>query len=146
MPHQGDGNSEEFETFIDRRVGERVKLRRILLGFTRHDLGKAVDVSVQQIHKYETATNRISCSKLYNLARFLRVPVNYFFEMLDSQKSSYDVSSVAEDDAEFVRGDEATERELLRMMQIYKRVKSPIARKKIVDLVEVISVQFPEQE
>ena len=57
---------------IDKLVSRRIKMRRMMLGLSQHDLGKAVDVSIQQIQKYEKATNRISSGKLYTLARFLK--------------------------------------------------------------------------
>ena len=60
---------------VDRQVSCRLKMRRIMLGLSQHDLSKAVDVSIQQIQKYEKATNRISSGKLFAFAKFLKVPV-----------------------------------------------------------------------
>ena len=67
---------------IDIHVGERVRLRRNLLGISQTDLGKAVGVTFQQVQKYEKGTNRISASRLFNLSRALDVPISYFFEDL----------------------------------------------------------------
>ena len=67
---------------IDKLVSRRIKMRRMMLGLSQHDLGKAVDVSIQQIQKYEKATNRISSGKLYTLARFLKVPITYFYGII----------------------------------------------------------------
>ena len=65
---------------IDRLVSKRLKMRRMMLGLSQHDLGMAVDVSIQQVQKYEKASNRISSGKLFTFAKFLKVPVSYFFE------------------------------------------------------------------
>lgn len=67
---------------IDFAVSKRLKIKRLELGLTQKDLSKAIDVSIQQITKYESGTNRISSGNLYLLAKFLRVPVNYFFQTI----------------------------------------------------------------
>ena len=65
---------------IDKLVSRRLKMRRMILGLSQNDLGKAVDVSIQQVQKYEKATNRISSGKLFAFAKFLKVPINYFYD------------------------------------------------------------------
>jgi transcriptional regulator with XRE-family HTH domain len=65
---------------IDANVGARVRLRRLVLGLSQSEVGKAVNVSFQQVHKYENRTNRISASCLQHLADFFHVTISYFFE------------------------------------------------------------------
>ncbi len=65
---------------IDVHVGARLRQRRTLLGMTQTSLGDALDLSFQQVQKYENGANRISASRLYDLARLLDVPVEYFFD------------------------------------------------------------------
>ena len=67
---------------IDQHVGERIRLRRTELGLTQEQLADALDVSYQQIQKYETGANRISAGGLFEIARKLLVDVGYFFEGL----------------------------------------------------------------
>jgi transcriptional regulator with XRE-family HTH domain len=67
---------------IDRHVGERIRLRRTELGLTQEQLGDALQVSYQQVQKYETGANRISAGRLYEIARRLGVDVGDFFEGL----------------------------------------------------------------
>lgn len=67
---------------IDQHVGERIRLRRTELGLTQEQLAEALDVSYQQIQKYETGANRISAGRMFEIARKLGVDVNYFFEGL----------------------------------------------------------------
>ncbi len=64
----------------DRNIAKRIKLRRIMLGMTQSDLSRLCGVSFQQIQKYETAKNRISCSRLFQISLILKVPVEFFFE------------------------------------------------------------------
>lgn len=67
---------------VDVHVGRRVAERRMSLGHTQSDLGKALGITFQQVQKYERGTNRISASKLWMTASFLGVGVEYFFSGL----------------------------------------------------------------
>jgi transcriptional regulator with XRE-family HTH domain len=64
---------------IDQHVGERIRHRRTELGFTQEQLAQALDVSYQQIQKYETGANRISAGRLFEISYKLGVEVGYFF-------------------------------------------------------------------
>lgn len=72
---------------IDVHVGRRVRLRRKELGISQERLAVGLDLTFQQIQKYERGSNRISASKLYEIARLLRVPVAFFFDGLDDPAS-----------------------------------------------------------
>lgn len=65
---------------MDVHVGHRLKLRRQIHGLSQEKLADAVGVTFQQVQKYEKGSNRISCSRLYDLSRVLGVPVGWFFE------------------------------------------------------------------
>lgn len=67
---------------IDQHVGERIRLRRTERGLTQEQLAEALEVSYQQIQKYETGANRISAGRLFELAHKLGVEVGFFFEGL----------------------------------------------------------------
>jgi transcriptional regulator with XRE-family HTH domain len=66
----------------DLHVGERTRLRRLELGMTQTELGRAVGLTLQQIQKYERGINRVSSSRLFDLSRALHVSVSYFFDGL----------------------------------------------------------------
>jgi len=66
-------------------VGRRVCEKRISLGYNQSDLGRALGLTFQQIQKYEKGANRISASKLWDIARFFKVDVGYFFQGLNAQ-------------------------------------------------------------
>lgn len=65
---------------VDRHVGQRVRHRRMLLGISQTKLANALDVSFQQVQKYEKGSNPISASKLLAISQLLERPVGYFFE------------------------------------------------------------------
>lgn len=65
---------------LDNHIGLRLKMRRILLNLTQDDLAQQLNVTFQQIQKYEKAINRISASRLYEIAHILDTDITYFFE------------------------------------------------------------------
>lgn len=67
---------------IEQSVGARIRVRRGQLGYTQQQLAELLDVTYQQVHKYERGTNRISAARLYDLGEALGVEVSYFFEGL----------------------------------------------------------------
>ena len=72
---------------VDVHVGKRIRHRRWTLGTTQQQLAEEVGIKFQQIQKYETGTNRVSASRLWDIARALDVPVAFFFEGLDSSEA-----------------------------------------------------------
>ncbi len=65
---------------VDGHVGRRVRERRIALGLSQEKLGNAIGISFQQVQKYEIGINRVAASRLWDVAKALRVDVGYFFE------------------------------------------------------------------
>lgn len=88
---------------VDRHVGRRVCEKRIALGYNQTDLGRAVGVTFQQIQKYEKGSNRISASKLFEIARFFQVEISYFFQGLGDIRPG-----MAEEGVEFAHDFPAT--------------------------------------
>jgi transcriptional regulator with XRE-family HTH domain len=69
-----------MEDNFNKHLGGRLKIRRLALGLTQTKVAKAINVTFQQIQKYEKGTNGVSSIRLLQLANYLKVPVNYFFE------------------------------------------------------------------
>lgn len=67
---------------VDKHVGERIRIRRAAIHMTQGILAKKVNLTFQQVQKYEKGTNRVSCSKIFEIAVVLDVPVAFFFEGL----------------------------------------------------------------
>lgn len=70
---------------VDAYVGERIRDRRTSLGLTQEHLASALQISYQQVQKYETGANRVSAGRLFELARILDIDVSYFFDGLNEQ-------------------------------------------------------------
>lgn len=73
---------------VDVHVGKRVRHRRWMIGMTQQQLAEKVGIKFQQIQKYETGANRISASRLWDIAEALDVPVSFFFEGLEESAKS----------------------------------------------------------
>ena len=69
-----------MEDNFNKHLGNKLKLRRLALGLTQTKVAKAINVTFQQIQKYEKGTNGVSSLRLLQLSNFLKVPINYFFE------------------------------------------------------------------
>ena len=69
-----------MEENFNKHLGSKLKLRRLALGLTQTKVAKAINVTFQQIQKYEKGTNGVSSTRLLQLSNYLKVPINYFFE------------------------------------------------------------------
>jgi len=77
-------NSGNRAAITDRRVGGRIRTRRVMLGLSQQQMAGLIGVTYQQTHKYERGINRISAGRLYEIALVLKVPVSYFFDGLEA--------------------------------------------------------------
>jgi transcriptional regulator with XRE-family HTH domain len=78
---------------VDLHVGGRVRMRRKLLGMSQEHLADALGLTFQQVQKYERGANRVSASKLYDMAKTLQVPVAFFFDGLATRLKGWDPTS-----------------------------------------------------
>ena len=65
---------------VDKYVGSRVRMRRIMLGMSQEKLGEALGLTFQQVQKYEKGTNRVGASRLQQISEILQVPVSFLFD------------------------------------------------------------------
>ena len=72
---------------IDKHVGSRVRMRRNMVGLSQEKVADALGLTFQQVQKYEKGTNRISSSRLHQLARILEVPIPFFFDGAPQQSA-----------------------------------------------------------
>lgn len=126
---------------VDCHVGKRLKMRRIMLGLSQHDLGDAVNVSIQQIQKYEKATNRISSGRLYAFAKLLMVPVEFFFSEVENTYEFEPKFSLNDEKESFQHNSPIPEKELINLVRSYSEIKDPSVRKRVVDLLKAMSVE-----
>ena len=82
-----------MEDNFNKHLGNKLKLRRLALGLTTTNVAKAINVPFQQIQKYEKGTNGVRSIRLLQLANYLKVPVNYFFEDFSEYLGSLEKSN-----------------------------------------------------
>ena len=83
-----------MEDNFNQHLGSKLKLRRLALGLTQTKVAKAINVTFQQIQKYEKGTNGVSSIRLLQLSNFLKVPINYFFEAFSEYLLNIEKSKV----------------------------------------------------
>ncbi len=125
----------------DRHVGQRVRGRRKGLGMNQEALADALGLTVQQVQKYELGTNRVSASKLYEMARVLHVPVAYFFEGLDDPASGAQDPQV--DAPPGLVSTLLASRDGLALATAFNQIPPGRIRRRIVDLVLAIVAEAP---
>ena len=113
---------------VDVHVGQRVRQRRWLVGLTQQQLGDKVGIKFQQIQKYETGTNRISASRMWDIAAAMGVPVSFFFVGLNGQ---------APETGE-IRGDILVDKKAYELVRAYYAIPER-QRRRLFDLARVLS-------
>lgn len=120
---------------IDKHVGARVRMRRMMLGMSQEKLGNALDLTFQQVQKYEKGTNRIGASRLQQISNILQVPVSFFFEGAP-HLPGYPPSGMHEAPSPAYVSDFLSTSDGLSLTKAFMRIKNPKLRRRIVDLVE----------
>lgn len=127
---------------VDVHVGQRLRLRRTLLGLSQEKLGEALGLTFQQIQKYERGTNRIGASRLYDLARVLDIDIGYFFdEMTDevSHRSPGQIRGMAAEGEELpFQKDPMARRETLELVRAYYKIEETTVRKRLLDMAKTL--------
>ena len=116
---------------VDVHVGKKLKNLRVLRGLTQTDVAKGLNISFQQVQKYELGRNRISASKLFEIANILNVPPSYFFEGLDQT------------------ADEATpviDEETARIASVFSKIKDERLKSQIRSFVDAVAGYVPADE
>jgi transcriptional regulator with XRE-family HTH domain len=134
--------SKGFPNPIDVHVGARIRLRRTLLGISQERLAEAIGLTFQQVQKYEKGANRVSSSRLYDLAQILDVPLSYFFEDMSAGVSAQTPSALmkAKRQPEIDLGqDPMAKRETLEFVRAYYRIPDPAVRKCLADLTKAVA-------
>jgi transcriptional regulator with XRE-family HTH domain len=117
---------------VDVHVGKRVRHRRWMVGMTQQQLGEIVGIKFQQIQKYETGMNRISASRLWDIANALEVNISFFFE-------GYEGAVVGDEEKHAdPRGDLLADKEALELVRSYYNIPEE-QRRRLFDLARVLS-------
>ena len=130
----GDGSPHP----VDLHVGSRVQLRRSNLGLSRSKLARDVNLTFQQIQKFERGTNRISASRLADLARALDVPVSFFFDDMPESLAGA-AAPDGQRTAPRAAVDPMTQRETVELVRAYHRIPDRELRKSIYDVARALA-------
>lgn len=123
-------------TWIDVHVGQRVRQRRTLLGYSQERLADALNLTFQQVQKYERGANRVGAGRLYELANALDVPVTYFFEDLPEAPDGAPSGPAMQEAAQRqYDADPMAQRETLVLVRAYYNISDPGVRRRLLDLI-----------
>ena len=124
---------------VDKYVGSRVRMRRIMLGMSQEKLGEALGLTFQQVQKYEKGTNRVGASRIQQIAEILQVPVSFLFEGGPSGAAS--AEGFDEGPSPSYVSDFLATSEGLALTRAFTRISDAKLRRSIVELVEQIAAR-----
>ena len=133
-----DALDERSPNPVDLHVGARVRMRRRLRGVSQEKLADSLGLTFQQVQKYERGANRISASKLYEIAAALQTPIAYFFEGLADPADVSDSAISPDGSSEQVVHDFLMTTEGLELAGLFPRLKRGRLRRRLLDLVRAI--------
>ncbi|MGI9389050.1 MAG: helix-turn-helix domain-containing protein [Boseongicola sp.] len=116
---------------VDVHVGKRIRHRRWMVGMTQQQLAEHVGIKFQQIQKYETGMNRVSASRLWDIAETLTVPVSFFFDGIETDTSG--ATSERQ-----IPGDILADKEALELVRSYYAIPET-QRRRLFELARVLS-------
>lgn len=128
-----------MDYLIDAYIGERIRMRRHILGMSQTDLGQKIGVTFQQIQKYEKGNNKIVASKLYDLAKIMDVSIGYFFDNFKSTENNKDYLN--DNQAEFQYNDKhhSSTREAITLVKLFNNIPSQTTKKRLLLLLKSLS-------
>ena len=123
---------------IDIHVGGRVRLKRTMMGMSQEKLGDSLGITFQQVQKYEKGANRIGASRLQQISSVLKTPISFFFEDAPNLVQAMAGGMAEADSSNYVVNFLSTS-EGLQLNRNFVKIKDPLVRKKIIDLVRSLS-------
>lgn len=117
---------------IDRYIGNRLRLRRIMIGLTQEKLAEAFGVTAQQVQKYENGINRMGGSRLLQASQILKIPVQYFFEGLEKLE-------ITEESPNGNAASSLLSSEITEFLYALKQIKSKKIRTQLLTFIKVLS-------
>ncbi|WP_297833603.1 helix-turn-helix domain-containing protein [uncultured Roseibium sp.] len=126
---------------VDAHVGRRIRFRRIMLGRSQGDLAKALNLTFQQVQKYEKGVNRIGASRLFAIASFLHVPVGFFFEDMPGETQMPEVSEVEPVNIDFM-----TSKEAVKLCQAFSRIEDQNVRTNLIQMTSAIAGEVENEQ
>jgi len=128
---------------VDKHVGSRVRMRRIMLGMSQEKLGEALGLTFQQVQKYEKGTNRVGASRIQQISEILQVPVSFLFE--GGPSGTINNAGLGEGSSPAYVADFLATSEGLALTRAFTRIVDGRLRRSIVELVEQIAAREPSE-
>lgn len=133
---------------VDVHVGNRIRLRRTLLGYSQQFMASKLGLTFQQVQKYEKGDNRVGASRLFDISKVLKVSMDFFFEDMDKeieqqspmwQLAPEEIDYFLEDNDDEIDLDPMKRQETLELVRAYYRITNPKLSKSLLNLVIVMS-------
>ncbi|MBR6663864.1 MAG: helix-turn-helix transcriptional regulator [Alphaproteobacteria bacterium] len=133
---------------VDVHVGNRIKLRRTLLGLSQDRLATLLGLTFQQVQKYERGMNRVGASRLWDISKVLETPIGFFFEDMDKSVASQSprMFNLPEEEINFLEEEEETytvdpmqKKETLELVKAYYKIPNRKAARHLFDLIIAMS-------
>lgn len=124
---------------VDAHIGQRIQLRRNMMGLSQKDLATRCGVTFQQIQKYEAAGNRISASRLFDVSAVLNTPVAFFFQGLPGNLPEETKSNRSMRVSEPKKNDPMAKNESLQLINLYWRLPNDDQRKMIMKMLRTLN-------
>ena len=139
----GHGRGTGIPSPVDVHVGARLRVRRTLSGMSQTTLGDAIGLSFQQMQKYERGANRISASRLFDLAQVLDVPIAYFFDDMPTAvaASSPTLGGGKAKKPPSYELDPMAKRETLQLVRAYYKITDPEIRKRLFEMTKTLGAR-----
>lgn len=123
---------------IDSYIGNRLKLRRVMIGLTQEKLAEALGITAQQVQKYENGINRMGGSRLLQASQILKIPVQYFFEGLENlevtEEAAHEVTILKPSDNSSLISSEISE-----FLSALNQIKNKKIRSQLLTFIKVLS-------
>ena len=129
---------------VDKYVGSRIRMRRIMLGMSQEKLGEALGLTFQQVQKYEKGTNRVGASRLQQISEILQVSVSFLFE--GGPGATLTANGFGEASSPTYVSDFLATSEGLALTRAFTRITDTKLRRSIVDMVEQIAAREAPDE
>lgn len=131
---------------VDKHVGSRMRLRRTLLQMSQQGLARKLGLTFQQVQKYEKGLNRIGASRLWDIARILNVPMDFFFDDMDLQTQNQSPMCLSAPEQDFAvvdtprQDDPMQSKEALELVRAYYKINNRKLARHIFELLKDMSI------
>jgi transcriptional regulator with XRE-family HTH domain len=135
---------ERFPNPVDLHVGARIRMRRKILGVSQERLADDLGLTFQQVQKYERGANRVSASKLYEIAKSLKASTSYFFDGLADPAGEF-AEGMADSGSDRFVHDFLMSSEGMEFASLFPKIKKAKLRRRILDLVRTLAEEDSEE-